>query len=127
MEQVLQNINRLNRNLESIIAVSSIETNGSLKSVNNVIHRSAMSSVPSKLSGHNLRTSWTALKIMSRKGRDRVKGNMMERKEGMVMIKVSTRENQEVTSDVSTRCLAYDDRSLLRTMYLFSWVASSAI
>ncbi|EAW17377.1 uncharacterized protein NFIA_072920 [Aspergillus fischeri NRRL 181] len=29
MEQVLQNINRLNRNLESIIAVSSIETNGS--------------------------------------------------------------------------------------------------
>jgi hypothetical protein len=27
MEQVLQNINRLNRNLESIIAVSHIETN----------------------------------------------------------------------------------------------------
>jgi hypothetical protein len=54
-----------------------------------------------------------------------VKGNVMERKEGKAMIRVSPREHRRVTSDISTRCLAYDDRSTSFTSYvliLLGWI-----
>lgn len=80
MEQVLQNINRLNRNLESIIAVSSLSRlfiSSQLTHINPLalpLHRSATNSAPSRRYGRNSRTSWAG----TRKKRARVARNAMK-------------------------------------------------
>lgn len=65
MEQVLQNINRLNRNLESVIAVR-FTTRTGRASTNDII-RWAMNLDLWKLSGPSLRISWAGLKNKARR------------------------------------------------------------
>lgn len=66
MEQVLQNMNRLNRNLESVIAVNfSIGTGKTHLLI--VVIRWAMNLDLWKLSGPSLRTLWAGLKNKARR------------------------------------------------------------
>jgi hypothetical protein len=65
MEQVLQNINRLNRNLESVIAVSTrtdCTSLGRISPADSFITRLGMNSGLWKLYGLNLRTLWDGRK-----------------------------------------------------------------
>lgn len=108
MEQVLQNMNRLNRNLESIITVPPPRPFATRHWTQwLMMTRLAMNLALSRLFGHNLRISWVDLRKNSRKpvkGSGRSVGRVQDKAIPVVQLSKKEKEIQQLDNNRLQEC-----------------------